>query len=96
MGLVGSGDHDEIGTGDTLAPPSRPTVSALPAIYLMAPNPEATHTADAEQVTRTMIETIQKWMVLSLGILTVGLTALMISGLVTYNLSSPDSMKRPE
>ena len=94
---MGSGGHDETATGDTLAPPSRHDLSPLPAVYLMAPNPpEFIHAANAEQVTRTMIETLQKWMVFLLGILRLGLTALMISGIVTYRLAAPDNLKRAE
>ena len=63
----------------------------------MAPNPpEFIHAADAEQVTRTLIETIQKWMVCCLCILTLGLCALMISGIISYRLAVPDNLKRAE
>ena len=94
--IVDFGGHDETATGD-LALPSRHNISQLPAVYFMAPNPlDFTHAADAELVTRTFIETIQKWMVFCLGTLTLGLCALMISGIISYRLAVPDNMKRAE
>ena len=76
--------------------PTRQEVTPLPPIHLMAPHPDPSQLADAQQVTRSLVELLQKWLVVCLGLLTVGLIALMISGMMTYRLAAPDQVKRPE